>query len=78
MPLYEYECPTHGRYEVTQRISDTVLTKCGFEGCDQPVRKLLSSGAFSMNGTGGRSRDDSGTSSCAGGTCGTGLCSIPG
>src|SRR5262245_66021114 len=40
LPLYEYECPEHGRFELVQKFSDPPLTKC--PQCGKPVQKLLS------------------------------------
>ncbi len=52
MPIYEYECPTHGRFEVNQRISEDALKTCTVEPCGQPVRKLISSTSFALKGGG--------------------------
>lgn len=52
MPIYEYECPTHGRYEVQQRITEPALATCTTEGCAKPVRKLISSTSFALKGGG--------------------------
>ncbi len=49
MPLYEYDCPDCGRFEVLQRMSDAPVAR---HGCGQPVRKVLSAGAFSFKGSG--------------------------
>ena len=50
MPLYEYECPKHGRFEVIRKFSDPVLKKC--PQCGKPVEKLASAPAFQFKGTG--------------------------
>lgn len=50
MPIYEYECPKCGRFDVLQKMSESPLTlhdKCGSE-----VRKLMSASAFSFKGSG--------------------------
>jgi putative FmdB family regulatory protein len=52
MPIYEYECPKHGRYEVSQRITENALTNCTIESCGQPIRKLISSTSFALKGGG--------------------------
>lgn len=52
MPIYEYECPTHGRFEVQQRITESALTTCTQNECGEPVRKLISSTSFSLKGGG--------------------------
>jgi putative FmdB family regulatory protein len=50
MPIYEYECPKHGQYEVSQRITEPALTACTIESCGQPVRKLISHTSFALKG----------------------------
>jgi putative FmdB family regulatory protein len=67
MPIYEYECPTHGRYEVSQRITESALTNCTIESCGQPVRKLISSTSFALKG-GGWYVTDYGKSGSSGGS----------
>jgi putative FmdB family regulatory protein len=62
MPIYEYECPTHGRYEVSQRITEAALSSCTQPDCSQPVRKLISSTSFALKG-GGWYSDGYGSSS---------------
>lgn len=52
MPIYEYECPTHGRFEVQQRITENALSTCTVEACGEPVRKLISSTSFALKGGG--------------------------
>lgn len=49
MPLYEYDCPTCGRFEVLQKMSDKPLTK---HDCGSKVKKVLSAGAFAFKGSG--------------------------
>lgn len=68
MPIYEYECPTHGRYEVTQRITEDALTTCAQPECAQPVRKLISQTSFALKGTGWYATDYSKSSSGAANT----------
>ena len=65
MPIYEYECPTHGRFEVHQRISEDALKSCTIDNCAQPVRKLISSTSFALKG-GGWYSDGYGSSSGGG------------
>ena len=50
MPLYEYECPKHGRFELIRSFSDPPLKKC--PKCGKPVEKLASAPAFQFKGTG--------------------------
>jgi putative FmdB family regulatory protein len=49
MPLYEYDCPKCGRFEVLQKMSDTPLDR---HDCGEKVSKLLSAGAFAFKGSG--------------------------
>jgi putative FmdB family regulatory protein len=50
LPLYEYQCATHGRFEIIQKFSDEPLKVC--PTCGQPVQKLLSAPAIQFKGTG--------------------------
>ena len=50
MPLYEYQCPACGRFELIQKFSDAPLTAC--PTCGQEVQKLLSAPSFQFKGTG--------------------------
>ncbi len=51
MPIYEYECPSCGQFEVTQRITDEALKRC--PSCKKrKVRKLMSSTSFQLKGSG--------------------------
>jgi len=51
MPLFEYECDSHGhRFEVIQKSSDSPLPTCPI--CGGPVRKLPSSPAIQFKGAG--------------------------
>jgi putative FmdB family regulatory protein len=50
LPLYEYECPEHGRFELVRKFSDPPLTKC--PQCGKPVQKLLSAPAIQFKGSG--------------------------
>lgn len=50
MPLYEYECPSCGTFEVIQKFSDAALSQC--PKCEGTVEKLLSAPAFHLKGTG--------------------------
>lgn len=49
MPLYEYECPKCGRFEVLQKMSDAPLTR---HDCGSEVSKLMSASAFAFKGSG--------------------------
>jgi putative FmdB family regulatory protein len=50
VPLYEYECPSCGTFEVIQKFSDATLTQC--PKCQSAVEKLLSASAFHLKGSG--------------------------
>ncbi len=49
MPLYEYDCPKCGRFEVLQRMSDPPLEK---HDCGKRVKKVMSASAFAFKGSG--------------------------
>jgi putative FmdB family regulatory protein len=63
MPLYEYECPKHGRFEVQQRITEDALKTCNQDKCKQPVKKLISNTSFALKGSGWYQTDYGGKSS---------------
>jgi putative FmdB family regulatory protein len=50
VPLYEYQCPRCGRFEVIRKFSDAPLRVC--PTCGQEVQKLLSAPAIQFKGTG--------------------------
>jgi putative FmdB family regulatory protein len=50
MPIYEYRCRKCGEFEVTQRITDTALTRC--PTCRGKVTKLISNTSFQLKGSG--------------------------
>ena len=50
MPLYEYQCPTCGRFEVIRKFSDAPLTEC--PTCGKPITKLFSAPAIKFKGAG--------------------------
>ena len=52
MPIYEYQCGScGGRFEVTQKFSDPLLSRCKL--CNaEGVRKVLSPTAFVLKGSG--------------------------
>lgn len=66
MPLYEYDCPECGRFEVLQKFSDKPLKscpKCAEEGRSNKVQKAVSASAFHLKGTGWYKTDYSSSSS---------------
>ena len=55
MPIYEYDCPTCGRFEVIQKFSDKALKACPHckeKGKESSVTKALSASAFHLKGSG--------------------------
>ena len=50
MPLYEYECPIDGVFELVRKFSDPPLAAC--PKCGGPVEKLASAPAIQFKGTG--------------------------
>ena len=50
MPLYEYQCPSCGRFERIQKFADPPLTEC--PTCGKPVSKLISAPAIQFKGSG--------------------------
>ena len=50
MPLYEYQCPKCGVFELIRKFSDEPLTACPTCGCE--VQKLASAPAIQFKGTG--------------------------
>ena len=55
MPIYEYDCPVCGRFEVIQKFSDKELEtcpQCQEKGKQSAVTKALSASAFHLKGSG--------------------------
>jgi putative FmdB family regulatory protein len=50
MPVYEYECGSGHRFEVTQKFSDRPIIAC--QTCAQPVSKMISAPAIMFKGSG--------------------------
>lgn len=50
MPIYEYECPKCGVFELSQRITEPSLRRC--PTCKAKVSKLISSTSFTLKGSG--------------------------
>jgi len=50
LPLYEYECPKCGTFELVRKFADAPLESC--PTCAQPVEKLASAPAIQFKGTG--------------------------
>ncbi len=63
MPIYEYECPQCGRFDVLQKMSAPALEV--HEVCGQKVRKLISAAGFAFKGSGLYINDYGGRNSAA-------------
>ena len=63
MPIYEYECPKCGRFDVLQKMSAPALTT--HDVCGSKVRKLMSASAFAFKGSGFYITDYNGRNSAA-------------
>jgi putative FmdB family regulatory protein len=50
VPLYEYQCPKCGRFEVIRKFSDPPLEAC--PTCGSAIQKLMSAPAIQFKGTG--------------------------
>ncbi|GIW42483.1 MAG: FmdB family transcriptional regulator [Candidatus Binatia bacterium] len=50
MPIYEYQCPKCGRFEIMQRITEDALRRC--PKCRSKVTKLISQSSFQFKGSG--------------------------
>jgi putative FmdB family regulatory protein len=50
LPLYEYECPKDGTFELVRKFSDPPLEAC--PTCGGPIEKLASAPAIQFKGTG--------------------------
>lgn len=63
MPIYEYECPKCGRFDVIQKMSAPPLET--HEECGSKVTKLMSASAFAFKGSGFYITDYNGRNSAA-------------
>jgi putative FmdB family regulatory protein len=50
VPLYEYQCPKCGVFELIRKFSDEAVTAC--PTCGSEIQKLASAPAFHLKGTG--------------------------
>ncbi len=50
MPLYEYQCPQDGTFELVRKFSDPPLAAC--PTCGGPIEKLISAPAIQFKGSG--------------------------
>jgi putative FmdB family regulatory protein len=63
MPIYEYECPKCGRFDVIQKMSSPALRT--HDVCGSKVQKLISASAFAFKGSGFYITDYNGRNSAA-------------
>lgn len=74
MPIYEYECPKCGKFDVIQKISERPLKAkpdCNDSACPKKAKKLISAAAFHLKGSGWY-KTDYGSSSSSGSSSSTG------
>ena len=50
MPIYEYQCPKCGKFDVLQKMSERPLRT--HDVCGSKVTKLMSASAFAFKGSG--------------------------
>ncbi len=50
MPIYEYDCPKCGRFDILQKMSDKPLRR--HDVCGSKVHKVMSASAFAFKGSG--------------------------
>jgi putative FmdB family regulatory protein len=63
MPIYEYECPKCGRFDVLQKMSAPALEI--HDVCGSKVQKLISAAGFAFKGSGFYITDYGGRNSAA-------------
>jgi putative FmdB family regulatory protein len=63
MPIYEYECPKCGRFDVLQKMSAPALKT--HDVCGSKVTKLMSASSFAFKGSGFYITDYKGRNSAA-------------
>jgi putative FmdB family regulatory protein len=51
MPIYEYDCPRCGRFDVIQKMSSAPLKT--HAACGSKVKKAVSAGSFTVKGSSG-------------------------
>lgn len=50
MPIYEYECPKCGKFDVLQKMSAPALKT--HDVCGSKVKKVMSASSFALKGSG--------------------------
>ncbi len=63
MPIYEYDCPKCGRFDVLQKMSAPALEV--HDVCGSKVKKLISASSFAFKGSGFYITDYGGKSAAA-------------
>ena len=66
MPIYEYECPKCGVFEVVQKVTDKPVKAnpdCTEKNCPCKAKRILSASAFHLKGTGWYKTDYASSSS---------------
>lgn len=64
MPIYEYECPLCGHFEVVQKVdAKSVKFKpdCDNKNCPKTAKRVMSASAFHLKGSGWYKTDYAGT-----------------
>ncbi|MGI6680375.1 MAG: FmdB family zinc ribbon protein [Bdellovibrionota bacterium] len=72
MPIYEYECPNCGKFEVLQKVNEEKLKecpKCKEQGKSVQVEKLISHSSFVLKGTGWYETDYAHKGDCSSKSC---------
>jgi putative FmdB family regulatory protein len=70
MPIYEYECPVCGVFDVIQKADAKPLKakpECDNKDCPKCAKRLISTSAFHLKGTGWYKSDYASSSSSSGG-----------
>jgi len=71
MPIYEYECPKCGVFEVVQKVTDKPVKAnpdCTEKNCPCKAKRILSASAFHLKGTGWYKTDYASSSSSSSGS----------
>lgn len=71
MPIYEYECPKCGRFDVVQKMSDAPLKQkpdCTRADCPCAAEKIISATSFHLKGSGWYKTDYSSSSTTSSGS----------
>lgn len=69
MPIYEYECPKCGRFEVLQKVSEKAVKSkpdCDDPKCPCAAERVISSSSFHLKGAGWYKTDYPGAGSSKG------------